>query len=219
MKQERILLIEGRKYTLLISDEPQALLEAKASERAVLGCMSSGETDEKSIDSWDLKGIPYVIPSIEYATDELTELILRRYLGLPWLIDETERLVIREFIKEDAKNISEEEYGKEEEIFRDPDKLEAYTKNQYGFFLNDNHAFIEIHTGYNPGKTLFVIKDSYANSLIPLLTTHYENIYVVDLRYYNGKLFQLMEQYEPEQGMDVLVLYDCIHFLEDFKYY
>ena len=93
-----------------------------------------------------------------------------------------------------------------------PDYLD--TKNQYGFFLNDNHAFIEIHTGYNPGKTLFVIKDSYANSLIPLLTAHYENIYVVDLRYFNGKLFQLMEQYEPEQGMDVLVLYDCIHFLE-----
>ena len=109
MKQERILLIEGRKYTLLISDEPQALLEAKASGRAVLGCMSSGKTDEKATDSWDLNGIPYVIPSIEYATDELTELILRRYLGLPWLIDETERLVIREFIKEDAKNISEEE--------------------------------------------------------------------------------------------------------------
>ena len=105
-----------------------------------------------------------------------------------------------------------------------PDYLD--TKNQYGFFLNDNHAFIEIHTGYNPGKTLadstdklLIIKDSYANSLIPLLTAHYENIYVVDLRYFNGKLFQLMEQYEPEQGMDVLVLYDCIHFLEDFKYY
>ena len=108
MKQERALLIEGRKYTLLISDEPQALLEAKASGRAVLGCMSSGKTDEKATDSWDLKGIPYVIPSIEYATDELTELILRRYLGLPWLIDETERRVIREFIKEDAKNIPEE---------------------------------------------------------------------------------------------------------------
>lgn len=134
MKQERTLLIEGRKYTLLISDEPQALLEAKASGRAVLGCMSSGKTDEKATGSWDLKGIPYVIPSIEYATDELTELILHRYLGLPWLIDETERLVIREFIKEDAKNIPEEEYGKEEEIFRDPDKLEAYIKNQYGFY-------------------------------------------------------------------------------------
>ena len=93
------------------------------------------------------------------------------------------------------------------------------TKNQYAYFLNDNHAFVEIHTGYNPGKTLFVIKDSYANSMIPLLTAQYETIYVVDLRYFNGKLFQFMEDYEPEQGMDVLVLYDCIHFLEDFKYY
>ena len=47
MKQERTLSIEGKEYTLLISDEPQALLEAKASGRAVLGCMSSGKTDEK----------------------------------------------------------------------------------------------------------------------------------------------------------------------------
>ena len=61
---------------------------------------------------------------MEYVTEELLELILRRYLGLPWLIDETERLYIREFVKEDAENIPEEEYGKEEEIFRDPDKLE-----------------------------------------------------------------------------------------------
>ena len=76
---------------------------------------------------------PYVVPSMEYVTEELLELILRRYLGLPWLIDETERLYIREFVKEDAENIPEEEYGKEEEIFRDPDKLEVYIKNQYGF--------------------------------------------------------------------------------------
>lgn len=137
MKQERILLIEGKKHTLLISDEPQALLEAQASGRAVLGCMSSDQNTqktEKGENSWDLKGIPYVIPSMEYATDELAELILRRYLGLPWLIDETKRLIIREFVKEDGKNIPEEEYGKEEEIFRDPDQLENYIKNQYGFY-------------------------------------------------------------------------------------
>ena len=44
------------------------------------------------------------------------------------------QLYIREFVKEDAENIPEEEYGKEEEIFRDPDKLEVYIKNQYGFY-------------------------------------------------------------------------------------
>ena len=42
---------------------------------------------EGAADSRDLQGIPYVIPSMEYVTEELTELILRRYLGLPWLID------------------------------------------------------------------------------------------------------------------------------------
>ncbi len=98
------------------------------------------------------------------------------------------------------------------------EKSHLDTKNQYGFFLDDNHAFIEIDTGYKNGRTLFVIKDSYANCMIPLLTAHYEKIYVMDLRYFNGKLFDFMEQYEPESGMDVLVLYNCIHFLEDFKY-
>ena len=93
------------------------------------------------------------------------------------------------------------------------------TKNQYGYFLDDNHAFIEIDTGYHNRKTLFVIKDSYANCMIPLLAFHYEKVYVVDLRYMNGKLFPFMESYEPEDGMDVLVLYNCVHFLEEFNYW
>lgn len=90
-------------------------------------------------------------------------------------------------------------------------------KNQYGYFLDENHGFIEIETGYKNGKELFILKDSYANCLIPLLTVHYERIYVADLRYYNGRLSQLMDPYMGE-NTDVLVLYNCIHFLEEFRY-
>lgn len=93
------------------------------------------------------------------------------------------------------------------------------TKNKYGYFLDDNHAFVEIQTGTPHAGTLFLIKDSYANSMIPMLSSHYSTIYVLDLRYFNSRLFSFMEAYEPENGMDVLVLYNCIHFLEDFKYY
>ena len=50
MKQERTLSIEGKEYTLLISDEPQALLEAKASGRAVLGCLDTGNGEGASRD-------------------------------------------------------------------------------------------------------------------------------------------------------------------------
>lgn len=93
------------------------------------------------------------------------------------------------------------------------------TKNKYAYFLDDNHGLVEVKTQRPNGRTLFVIKDSYANCTIPLLAQHYENVYVVDLRYFNGKLFPFMEQYGKPGEMDVLVLYNCIHFLEDFKYF
>ena len=92
------------------------------------------------------------------------------------------------------------------------------TKNKYGYFLDDNHAFVEIETGYHRGRELVLIKDSYANCLVPLLANHYDKIYMVDLRYYNGTLSALIDGYITPQT-DVLVLYDCIHFIEDFQYY
>ncbi|MDE5892467.1 MAG: hypothetical protein K2H45_06070, partial [Acetatifactor sp.] len=109
------------------------------------------------------------------------------------------------------------DYSKEAYSYYEPSYLEG--KNQYGYFLDDNHAFIEIDTAYAAkGRELFIIKDSYANTLIPILAPHYEKIYVVDLRYYNGSLFSLMDQYVVNNRVDVLVVYNCIHFLEDFSY-
>ncbi len=92
------------------------------------------------------------------------------------------------------------------------------TKNQYGYFLDDNHALVEIETSYFAGGTLFVVKDSYANSMIPFLVPYYRTIYVLDPRYYNGSVSELMESMEPEEGMDVLVIYNCAHFMEEFRY-
>lgn len=97
------------------------------------------------------------------------------------------------------------------------------TKNKYGYFLDDNHPFIRIETGVQDpaaeGKKLFVIKDSYANCFLPFLTEHYETIYVLDLRYYKAPLFSLLEEYGAEGNMDILVLYNVIHFIEEFQYY
>ncbi len=92
-------------------------------------------------------------------------------------------------------------------------------KNKYGYFLDDNHGLIEITTGSKVKKQLFVIKDSYANSMIPLLAPHYEKIYVLDLRYFNGMLFPFMQGMDEYGNMDVLVLYNMVHFINDFKYF
>lgn len=88
------------------------------------------------------------------------------------------------------------------------------TKNKYGMFLDDNHGLVEIDTSVGNGKTLLVIKDSYANCFIPFVALHYEKLYVLDLRYYKSKLFDMIED-----DMDVLVLYNVYHFIEEFQYY
>ncbi len=91
-------------------------------------------------------------------------------------------------------------------------------KNKYGYFLDDNHGLVEIERESFSNRELFVIKDSYANSMIPLLAHHYKKIYVVDLRYFNGKLLDFMKECDSTGNMDVLVLYNCVHFVEDFQF-
>lgn len=141
---------------------------------------------------------------------------LQSKVGLDWRSDAIT------FFKETTQRKVQITYDmqKTSDSLYEPSYLE--TENQYGFFLDDNHALVEIDTGRAGKDTLFLIKDSYANCFVPLLTPHYSKIYVLDLRYYNGRLFELMESFQPSEDsrekMDVLVLYNCIHFLEDFVY-
>lgn len=61
----------------------------------------------------------------------------------------------------------------------------AVKKDKYSLFLNNLHPLIEItNEAGEAGKELMVIKDSYANSMIPFLVHHYRKVYVLDTRYY-----------------------------------
>lgn len=86
------------------------------------------------------------------------------------------------------------------------------SKDKYSVFLDGNHSFEIIHSSVANGKSLFVIKDSYAHALVPFLANHYENIYMLDLRYYNGDPQKLMDQYGVT---DVLFVYNCQNYVED----
>ena len=92
------------------------------------------------------------------------------------------------------------------------------TKDKYSYFIDGNHGLAEIVTENNNGRELFVIKDSYANTFIPLIAHHYSKVYVLDLRYFNGSLFKFMEQYD-KGDMEILVLYNYAHFVSDFQFF
>ncbi|GIP03324.1 membrane protein [Paenibacillus lautus] len=85
-------------------------------------------------------------------------------------------------------------------------------KDKYAVFLNGNHARIHIKTANPNGRKLLVVKDSYANSLIPFLLKHFSEIDVVDLRYYEEDL----ASFANDQGIqNMLLLYNANTFFED----
>lgn len=127
MVREMEVRVDNQPHTVVISDEPEALLAAKAAGRAIIGV-------ETEPDGARLAVARYIIPGWEFATGELADLVLRRHLGLPWDIGSTARLTIRELTAGDTEAIPRDELADEETMFGDPEMLRAYIKNQYGFY-------------------------------------------------------------------------------------
>ncbi len=94
----------------------------------------------------------------------------------------------------------------------DTAKLEQ--KDMYEVFFGGNWNTVTITGGEENGRRLLVLKDSYANALLPFAAADYEKIVAVDLRYYLGSLSELMER---EGITDVLVLYSTSAFISDAK--
>jgi hypothetical protein len=105
-------------------------------------------------------------------------------------------------------------YTSEKEKTSSPYVSSALDKRDaYEVFFGGNHSLIEIDCyAENSRGTLLVIKDSYANSLIPFLIGDYERIIVVDPRYYTEDLETLVESNDIN---DVLFLYNATTFAQD----
>ncbi len=86
------------------------------------------------------------------------------------------------------------------------------TKNQYEVFFGGNYPLVRIDTSLAVGRVLMVVKDSYANCLIPMLTPYFKTIVVVDPRYYTDDIDNTILM---EGVTDVLWLYNANTFLAD----
>lgn len=64
--------------------------------------------------------------------------------------------------------------------------------NTYSTFISGDHPLMKISTDVKNGKKAVVIKNSYGNAFVVYLISHYEEIWVVDFRYSQHNLFQLI---------------------------
>lgn len=85
-------------------------------------------------------------------------------------------------------------------------------KDKYSSFTGSNVPIVTIETDIDNGKSLLIIKDSYAHSLVPFLSKHYSRITMVDMRYINTDLSRFINVGDYSQ---VLFMFNVITFAED----
>lgn len=106
--------------------------------------------------------------------------------------------------------VSYEAEGRRTTSLFEPSKLKQ--KNKYEVFLGGNYDKVVIDTVSTSRATLLIIKDSYANCLIPMLTPYFAKIVVVDPRYMTDSIHTVMDEYNFSHA---LFLYNLNTFLQD----
>lgn len=74
-------------------------------------------------------------------------------------------------------------------------QLYSEKNNSYLVFLGGDFPLVHIQNNKVESRSLLVIKDSFGNALIPYLTSHYRDIYVVDYRYFKNSIPKLIKKY------------------------
>ena len=90
-------------------------------------------------------------------------------------------------------------YNTSNDIYYEPDgeptRLNVYYEGAapgsltYGVFIWGDQPLEVLHSDKNDkGEKIAVVKESYGNALVPYLTNNYQEVHVIDFRYWQGKL-------------------------------
>lgn len=110
----------------------------------------------------------------------------------------------------DSYVVSYESSSKKSPTLFEKDKLGQ--KNQYEIFLGGNYDKVIISTDAVTNNTLLVIKDSYANCMLPMLTPYFSKIVVIDPRYLSDSVSGIMKEYNFTH---MLFIYNVNTFIGD----
>ncbi len=93
------------------------------------------------------------------------------------------------------------------------DEDSLYDGNKYEFYGYSDQTLIRIHNNQSTdGRKILVLKESYANCMIPYLAAGVENLDVIDLRLFCGSIRSYIEDTNPDT---VVVLYGLSSYEDD----
>lgn len=85
-------------------------------------------------------------------------------------------------------------------------------KDKYSFFLGGNTPLQKIETGVKDAPSLLIVRDSYADCLVPFLLEDFSEIHLIDLRYFRAGLSDYIRNNSIDE---VLVIYSVSDFCTD----
>ena len=66
--------------------------------------------------------------------------------------------------------------------------------NSYSVFLGGDCPLIKVSTPNKNDRRILIIKDSYGNAFAPYLALHYEQLFIVDFRYFKSNIADFIKQ-------------------------
>lgn len=78
--------------------------------------------------------------------------------------------------------------------------------NCYGMFLGADAIHTKVTTSTNNGRKIVVFKESYGNAFVPFLVNNFEEIYVIDIRYFGRNAVDYIKEIG---ATDVLFINNC----------
>lgn len=75
---------------------------------------------------------------------------------------------------------------------------------KYSAFIDGDNPYTVVENNLlEDNSSCIVIKESFGNALIPFLANHYQKIYVIDYRYWDGNVIKLAEE---KQAVDIIIV-------------
>lgn len=93
----------------------------------------------------------------------------------------------------------------------------AEKKDKYNVFISSGGGtWSVIKTEVKNGKKLLVIKDSFGNAIIPFFLPHYEEIYIIDARFYDSSFTKMgVPQFVEHYGIQEVAI---MNYMEDVNW-
>ena len=65
----------------------------------------------------------------------------------------------------------------------------------YGTFMGGDDHITHVHSDVNNGRKLVIFKDSYGNAFSSFMISSFEDLYVIDMRYFKLNAIEFIKEY------------------------